>query len=62
MPRSRTWPGLSRWEEAARAHGERFTAIRPACTFVEVSRFIDPAWFVEIEIDGITPRGTEGTR
>lgn len=39
------------WREAARAHGEVFTDIRPACTFVEVSRFIDPAWLVEIEVD-----------
>ncbi|MFF9341188.1 MULTISPECIES: RidA family protein [unclassified Streptomyces] len=41
------------WREAARAHGERFAGVRPACTFVEVSRFIDPAWLVEIEIDAI---------
>ncbi|GGR24999.1 RidA family protein [Streptomyces roseolus] len=41
------------WREAARAHGERFADVRPACTFVEVSRFIDPAWLVEIEIDAV---------
>jgi enamine deaminase RidA (YjgF/YER057c/UK114 family) len=41
------------WREAARAHGEVFGAIRPACTFMEVSRFIDPDWLVEIEIDAI---------
>ncbi|MED7954209.1 RidA family protein [Streptomyces sp. BE20] len=44
---------VSRWEEAARAHGERFASIRPACTFVEVSRFIDPDWLVEIEVDAV---------
>ncbi|GAA0308783.1 RidA family protein [Streptomyces polychromogenes] len=44
---------ITRWEEAARAHGERFAGIRPAATFVEVSRFIDPAWLVEIEVDAI---------
>ncbi|MEJ8646228.1 RidA family protein [Streptomyces sp. MS1.HAVA.3] len=33
---------VTQWKEAARAHGERFSSIRPACTFVEVSRFIDP--------------------
>ncbi|MFF5428214.1 MULTISPECIES: RidA family protein [unclassified Streptomyces] len=44
-----------RWREAARAHGERFTDIRPACTFVEVSRFIDPEWLVEIEVDAVVP-------
>jgi enamine deaminase RidA (YjgF/YER057c/UK114 family) len=42
-----------RWQEAARAHGERFSEVRPACTFVEVSRFIDPAWLVEVEVDAI---------
>lgn len=43
----------TRWEEAARAHGERFAGIQPACTFVEVSRFIDPDWLVEIELDAV---------
>ncbi|MFK3979579.1 RidA family protein [Micromonospora sp. NPDC050397] len=44
---------VSRWEEAARAHGERFAEVRPACTFVEVSRFVDPDWLVEVELDAI---------
>jgi enamine deaminase RidA (YjgF/YER057c/UK114 family) len=44
---------VTRWEEAARAHGERFADIRPVCTFVEVSRFIDPAWLVELEMDAV---------
>jgi len=42
---------ISKWEEAAKAHGEFFSKIRPACTFVEVKRFIDPDWLVEIEAD-----------
>ncbi len=44
---------ISRWREAARAHAERFAQVRPACTFVEVSRFIDPEWLVEFEVDAI---------
>ncbi|MEV0430028.1 RidA family protein [Micromonospora sp. NPDC050495] len=44
---------IGRWREAARAHGERFAEVRPACTFVEVSRFIDPAWLVEFEVDAV---------
>lgn len=44
---------ISRWEEAARAHGEVFAQIRPACTFVEVQGFIDPQWLVEVEADCI---------
>ena len=42
---------ITYWQEAARAHGEFFSIIKPACTFVEVSRFIDPQWLVETEID-----------
>jgi len=44
---------ISRWEEAAKAHGEAFSDIRPACTFLEVSGLIDKAWLVEIEADCI---------
>ncbi|MFD0152786.1 RidA family protein [Streptomyces sp. NPDC055721] len=44
---------VTRWREAARAHGERFAAVRPVTTFVEVSRFIDPEWLVEVEIDAV---------
>jgi enamine deaminase RidA (YjgF/YER057c/UK114 family) len=42
---------ISKWRDAARAHGEFFREVRPACTFVQVSGFIDPAWLVEIEAD-----------
>jgi enamine deaminase RidA (YjgF/YER057c/UK114 family) len=42
---------VSRWEEAARAHGEAFGEIKPACTFVEVKGLIDPRWKVEMEAD-----------
>ena len=42
---------IAHWSDAARAHGEVFGEIRPACTFVEVGRFIDPAWLVETEAD-----------
>lgn len=44
---------IDQWREAARAHGEVFGDIRPACTFVEVSRFIDADWMVEIEADAV---------
>jgi len=44
---------ISRWEEAARAHGELFAGIKPACTFVEVKGFIDREWLVELEADCI---------
>src|SRR5205823_4686045 len=44
---------ISRWEEAARAHGEVFSTIRPACTFVEVKGLIQREWLVELEADCI---------
>jgi enamine deaminase RidA (YjgF/YER057c/UK114 family) len=44
---------IGHWREAARAHGQRFAEARPACTFVEVSRFIDPEWLVEFEVDAV---------
>lgn len=42
---------ITQWRDAARAHAEVFANIRPACTFVGVSRFIDPGWLVEVEVD-----------
>ena len=44
---------IEQWRDAARAHAQRFAQVRQACTFVEVSRFIDPGWLVEFELDAI---------
>jgi len=41
------------WEAVARVHGELFRDIRPANTTLQVSRFIDPDWLVEIEADAV---------
>jgi enamine deaminase RidA (YjgF/YER057c/UK114 family) len=41
------------WEKVAFVHGEFFTDIRPANTIMQVVRFIDPNWLVEIEADAI---------
>lgn len=42
---------ITTWKEAAKAHGEFFADIRPACTFVEVKGFINKEWLVETEAD-----------
>lgn len=44
---------ISQWKEAARAHGEVFADIKPACTFVGVKGFIRPEWLVETEMDAL---------
>jgi len=41
------------WEAVAAVHGEVFRDIRPANTIMQVSRFIDPDWLVEIEADAV---------
>ena len=41
------------WEQAALVHGEYFAETRPANTIVQVGRFIDPDWLIEVEADAI---------
>jgi len=41
------------WEAVAAVYGEFFAAIRPANTILQVVRFIDPEWRVEIEADAV---------
>jgi enamine deaminase RidA (YjgF/YER057c/UK114 family) len=50
---------MEEWETVARVHGEVFSDIRPATTFVEVNRFINPDWRVEIEADAVIAGGKE---
>ncbi|EGF90529.1 endoribonuclease L-PSP family protein [Asticcacaulis biprosthecium C19] len=40
---------ISRWKEAAKAHGEIFGDIRPASSFIGSSALINSEWLVEIE-------------
>ena len=42
---------ISEWELAGKAHGEYFSEIKPACTFIEVKWFIKDDWLVETEAD-----------
>ena len=41
------------WEAVAKVHGEFFGQIRPANTIMQVTRFIDPDWLVEFEVDAV---------
>jgi enamine deaminase RidA (YjgF/YER057c/UK114 family) len=45
------------WQAVAAVHGEFFREIRPANTIMQVTRFIDPAWLVEIEADAVLDGG-----
>jgi enamine deaminase RidA (YjgF/YER057c/UK114 family) len=48
------------WEAVSAVHSEFFGAIRPANTIMQVSRFIDPDWLVELEADAVLD-GDAGT-
>jgi enamine deaminase RidA (YjgF/YER057c/UK114 family) len=41
------------WQAVAAVHGEFFRDIRPANTIMQVVRFIDPEWLVEMEADAV---------
>ena len=41
------------WQAVAAVHGEFFREIRPVNTIMQVVRFIDPDWLVEIEADAV---------
>src|ERR1051325_6626218 len=49
------------WESVATVHGEFFKDIRPANTVMQVVRFIDPEWLVEIEADAVIDGGGKKT-
>lgn len=41
------------WRAVAEVHGEFFKETRPANTIMQVGRFIDPEWLLEIEADAV---------
>lgn len=48
---------ITHWEAVAAVRGEFFASIRPVDTVMEVSRFIDPEWLVEFEVDAVIDDG-----
>lgn len=49
---------IDHWREIGRAHAEFFRDVRPAATMVGVTRLVDPAMLVEIEVEAVL--GGEG--
>lgn len=48
---------ISQWEAIGKAHQEAFGEIKPCTTMVQVSRFIDDKYLVEIEASAIISEG-----
>jgi enamine deaminase RidA (YjgF/YER057c/UK114 family) len=46
---------IGRFEDYARAHGERFRGIEPVNTMVEVSALVHPDMLIEVEVDAYRP-------
>lgn len=44
------------WEKVAEVHGDFFREIQPANIIMEISRFVNPEWLVEIEADAVVSR------
>lgn len=42
---------IADWEHVGRVHGSFFAHIRPVTTVMQVTRFIDPDWLIEVEVD-----------
>jgi enamine deaminase RidA (YjgF/YER057c/UK114 family) len=46
------------WEAVARVRGEYFHDIRPVDTIMQVTRFVDPGWLIEMEADAVIAHDT----
>jgi enamine deaminase RidA (YjgF/YER057c/UK114 family) len=41
------------WKDAAQVRASYFKTIKPVDTIMQVSRFINPDWLIEIEVDAV---------
>ncbi|HET9219998.1 MAG TPA: RidA family protein [Terriglobia bacterium] len=48
------------WKAVAEVHGEFFRDIRPVNTIMQISRFIDPDWLIETEVDAVVKEPADG--
>ena len=46
------------WDEIAKVRAEYFKDIKPVDTVVEVSRFINADWLIEVEVDAVVTDAT----
>jgi len=46
------------WEAVIEVRAEFFSEIRPVDTIVQVTRFVNPEWLVEFEVDAIVSDGS----
>jgi len=46
------------WEAVIRVRAEFFSEIRPVDTIVQVTRFVNPEWLVEFEVDAVVSDGS----
>ena len=44
---------INDWKAAAEVRATYFKTIKPVDTIMEVSRFINPEWLIEIEVDAV---------
>jgi len=47
------------WKKVIEVRAEYFKDIRPVDTIMQVSRFVNPEWLVEFEVDAVVSDGTK---
>jgi len=53
---------IDRWKEAIDVRKEYFRDIRPVDTIMAVTRFVNPEWLVELEVDAVIAGWPDSSR